>query len=231
MRSEQPHFTPALFRFLRELTGNNNRDWFLANKARYEADVRDPALKFIADVGPGLQEISRHVVADPRPVGGSISRISRDLRFSRDRSPYKTAVAMSFGHDQAGKGQADPGFYLRLSPAGAVAAGGIYHVDPATLRRVRDAIVEDTPGWRRVTADPNFAPMFGAAAESLKRPPPGYDPNHPFIEDLKRKDFVWYVGFSEHEACAPGFLQTYVKACKAASPFTRFLSQALGLEW
>jgi uncharacterized protein (TIGR02453 family) len=224
-------FTPALFAFLRELAANNNREWFLANRTRYEADVRDPALKFIAEVGPRLREISTHVVADPRPVGGSLFRLNRDTRFSRDKSPYKTAVAMSFRHDQAGKGQSDPGFYMRLGPGGAVAAGGIYHADAATMKRIRDAIVADSAGWRSATSAATFAPAFGPPAESLMRPPRGYDPDHPLAEDLKRKDYVWHVSFSEQEACAPDLLDRFVEACRAASPFTRFLSGALGLAW
>jgi uncharacterized protein (TIGR02453 family) len=225
------YFTPALFTFLRELAANNNREWFLANKPRYEADVRDPALRFISEVGPRLRQISPHLIADPKPVGGSLFRLNRDTRFSNDKSPYKTAVAMSFAHDQVGRGQPDPGFYMRLAPGGAVAAGGIYHADAATLKRVRDAIVADVPGWRRATTGATFAPTFGPPAESLMRPPRGYDPDHPLIEDLKRKDYVWHVSFSEQKACAPDLLDRYVEICKAASPFTRFLSGALGLAW
>jgi len=225
------YFTPALFTFLRELAANNNRGWFLANKARYEADVRDPALNFIAEVGPRLRKISPHLVADPKPVGGSMFRLNRDTRFSKDKSPYKTAVGMSFGHDQVGKGQPDPGFYMRLAPGGVVAAGGIYHADAVTLKRIRDAIVADAPGWRRATSGAAFMPTFGPPEESLIRPPRGYEPNHPFAEDLKRKDFVWHVSLSEQEACAPDLLDRYIEACKAASPFTRFISAALGLAW
>jgi uncharacterized protein (TIGR02453 family) len=231
MRAGQGHFTPALFAFLRELAANNNRTWFLANRGRYEAEVRDPTLGFIGDVGPHLLEISPHLVADPKPVGGSMFRINRDTRFSRDKSPYRTAVGISFRHDQVGRGQPDPGFYLRLAPGGAVAAGGLYHADTATLKRVRDAIVTDPAGWRRATTGGRFAPMFGPAAESLRRLPHGYDPQHPFAEDLRRKDYVWHVSFTEQEACAPDLLDRYLEACRAASPFSRFLSGALGLEW
>jgi len=82
MATKQAYFGPGLFDFLRQLRRNNNRDWFQANKARYERDVRGPALRFIEDVGPRLRQISRHLVADPRPVGGSLFRIHRDIRFS-----------------------------------------------------------------------------------------------------------------------------------------------------
>src|SRR6202165_1193173 len=95
MSAKQSHFTPGLFDFLRQLKKNNNRDWFQKHKARYESEVRDPALRFINDVGPGLKKISPHLVADPRPVGGSLFRINRDIRFSADKSPYKPNLGMS----------------------------------------------------------------------------------------------------------------------------------------
>ena len=97
----QPHFAPALFTFLRELRENNNREWFQANKGRYEADVRDPLLRFIADFALPLHELSAHFVADPRPVGGSLFRIYRDVRFSKDKSPYKTQARRTSGTSAA----------------------------------------------------------------------------------------------------------------------------------
>ena len=88
----QSHFTPELFRFLRQLKRNNNREWFAGNKQRYIDVVRDPLLQFIEDFAPRLHTITPHLVADPRPVGGSMFRIYRDVRFSKDKSPYKTAA-------------------------------------------------------------------------------------------------------------------------------------------
>jgi uncharacterized protein (TIGR02453 family) len=231
LRPVLAHFTPALFDFLRELAANNNRDWFIANKARYEAEVRDPVLAFIGDVGPGLRVVSSHLVADPRPLGGSMIRIHRDTRFSRDKSPYRAAVEMSFGHDEVERRTPAPGYFMRLADGGAWVAGGLYRADAAALKRVRDAIVGDPQGWGRITTDGNFAPMFQERGESLKKPPPGYAAGHPFIEDLKRKSFVWYVHFSEEEACAAGFIDRYLEACGRASPFSGFLANALGIRW
>ena len=94
-----PHFTPALFGFLSELADNNNREWFQDNKARYERDVRDALVNFVIDFGEILQEISPHMVADPRLSGGSIFRIYRDVRFSKDKSPYKTNAGIHFRHE------------------------------------------------------------------------------------------------------------------------------------
>src|SRR5258708_144587 len=97
--TREVYFTPGLFDFLRQLKRHNDRKWFQENKARYEADVRDPALQFIEAIGPGLRKISPHLVADPKPVGGSLFRINRDIRFSKDKCPCKTAVGIAFHHD------------------------------------------------------------------------------------------------------------------------------------
>jgi uncharacterized protein (TIGR02453 family) len=118
----EAHFRPELFAFLKELRDNNDRAWFLAHKARYESVVRDPFLHFIADVEPLLRAISRHIVADPRPTGGSLFRVYRDVRFSRDKSPYKTHVAAHFPHGARGKDVHTPGFYLWFAESCQAAA-------------------------------------------------------------------------------------------------------------
>lgn len=222
----EAYFTPALFTFLRQLKKNNNRDWFQKNKPRYEADVRDPALRFIDAAGPGLKKISSHIVADPRPVGGSLFRVNRDIRFSKDKSPYKTAVGMSFGHDRGREAPA-PGYYMQLGPDESWAGGGVHMPDGPTLGKVRDAIVADAAGWKRLVGDKKFAPMVVNMGEALKRAPQGYDPDHPLVEDLKRKSYTWHVRFSEADVCSPGFLDSYLEACRTAAPFTRFLATAL----
>ena len=224
------YFSPALFDFLRELRVNNERIWFTANKARYERDVRTPALRFVEAAAPGLRRISAHLVADPRPVGGSLFRINRDIRFSKDKSPYKTAVGMSFGHDQGGMGAA-PGLYVHLEPGESFVGGGVHMPDTATLTRIRDAIVADTPAWKRIVGDARFAPLHENMGESLKRAPQGYDPGHPFVDDLKRKGHTWHARFSEEEVCAPGFLDAWLDACRHANGFHRFLAKALGVAW
>lgn len=226
----QAFFTPALFDFLRDLREHNDREWFQRNKARYEEDARDPALRFIAAVAAPLHRISKHVVADPRPVGGSMFRIHRDTRFSADKSPYKTSIAMSFHHER-GRHGAGPGYYLSLEPGESFAGGGVYMPDAPSLTRIRDAIVADSRGWGRVVDDAKLAPMFAPYGDVLKRVPRGYDASDPHVEDLKRKSFVWGVQFSEPQVCAPDFMEQYVDACRRAAPLHRFLAHALGVPW
>ena len=95
------YITDKTFRFLRDLERNNNREWFADNRERYENDLKRPLLLFIADFGSRLEKISGHMVADPRPTGGSLFRIHRDIRFSKDKTPYKTNAGVHFRHEAA----------------------------------------------------------------------------------------------------------------------------------
>ena len=224
------HFTNDLFGFLHELQLNNNRDWFQANKARYQAVVLGPMTDFVADFGDFLPSISSHFVADPRTHGGSVFRIYRDVRFSKDKSPYKTHAAVHFRHE-TGREVHGPGFYLHLAPGEVYAGAGIWRPDSRTMAKVRDAIVADPAGWTRAISDQQFAAVFSLEGEALKRPPRGYDPDHPLIDDLKRKDFVAATEFSEEDAVAPDFIDVYADACRKATPFMGFLTTAVGLAW
>lgn len=220
------HFGLGLFEFLQDLAAHNDRRWFEANRQRYEREVKQPLLRFITDFGPRLRTVSRSFLADPRPVGGSMFRIYRDTRFSRDKSPYKTHAAAHFRHRDGGTDVHAPGFYLHLAPDGSFGGGGLWHPDPAALKKVRDRIVGRPSAWKAVL-DGGVA-IDGAA---LKRPPAGYAPDHRFVEDLKRKDLYTMTQFSKGEVSAPDFLDRYVGACRAAAPLVRFLTNALELSW
>jgi len=226
MPSKQPHFTRSFFQFLEDLRKNNRREWFQANKQRYEDEVRHPAQQFISDSGPELRKISRHFLADPRPSGGSMFRIYRDTRFARDKSPYKTNVGIQFRHKQ-GKDVHAPGFYLHLEPGGCFAGVGIWHPDASSLAAIRAAIAEQPTRWKRITRSKRFSETLELAGESLKRPPKGYDPEHTLIDDLKRKDFIAGFTFDEKTAMDPDFLAHYWAVCRTGGPLVRFLCEAV----
>ena len=220
----------SLFAFLRELKANNDRSWFEANKERYHSEVRDPMLAFIDAFAGPLSEISPHFRADPRPHGGSLFRIYRDTRFSKDKTPYKTNVGAHFRH-VAGRNAHAPGFYLHLEPGACFAGGGLWRPDSRALGRVRDAIVDRTDEWVSVTADASFRETFEISGHSLKRPPRGYDPEHPLIDDIKRKDFVAIANFTESFAAQPDFFRRFVAIVRTGSDFVRFLSRAVGVPY
>jgi uncharacterized protein (TIGR02453 family) len=222
----EQHFKPALFRFLKELAAENTRDWFNANKGRFEADLKDPALRFIVDFGPHLQKISPHFRADPRPVGGSLFRIYRDVRFSKDKSPYKTHAGLHFRHE-AGKTAYTPGFYLHLQPGESFVGMGIWRPDNPTLKLIRDAIVADPAGWKKAVGGKDFTARFKVAGDSLKRPPKGYDPDHPLIDVLKLKDFTAFTTLTQKQITSRGFVEEFARLCKEGAPLVRFICGAL----
>ena len=224
------HFTPALFDFLAELAENNNRDWFQANRERYENDVREPMIEFIADFAERLETISQHMVADPRRSGGSMFRINRDIRFSRDKSPYKTNVGAHFRHE-VGREVHGPGYYLHLQPGHVFAAAGIWRPDTSTLRKTREAIVARPATWERIVEQETFRSTYTLEGDSLKRPPRGFDPDHPLIETLKLKTFAASTSFDQDAACSPDFIDLYAETCRIAAPYSEFLTNAVGLDW
>lgn len=221
-------FDRGFFEFLSQLARNNNREWFQANKARYESDIRDPMLLFLAALGPRLHKFAPHFVVDPSPVGGSMMRIYRDIRFARDKSPYKTAVAAHFQREGR-KGESVPVYYLYLAPGKSSLGAGIWHPDPKTLRGVRDAMVRDPKRWQRITSKTTFGSSCGMVGESLKRVPSGYDADSPVADDLKRKDLGIAAPITDSQVVGSGVLDTVVDAYRAFSPFMAFLCETAGV--
>ena len=221
------YFTEDFFAYLKDLERNNNRDWFNAHKDRYVASIQEPGLRFIRAVGPPLKAFSPNLVAEAKPFGGSLSRIYRDTRFSKDKSPYRTNVGLHFWYRQGlGRESGLPGFYLHLSSGECFAASGMWHPEPPALTKIRDAIVARPDAWKRVVrATPALE------GESLARPPKGYDPSHPLIADLRRKDYIASVRFRDHEVTAPTFPKDFLGACRTLNPLNRFLAESLGLSW
>ncbi len=228
--SGEAHFDPKLFRFLDELKKNNNREWFQKNKTRYESDVRDPLLRFISDFSKRLQKISPHYVADPRPVGGSLTRPYRDTRFSADKSPYKTMAGALFRHEK-GKSVPAPAFLLHLESGSSFAGIGVHSPDPPTLATIRRRIASDPEGWTSATSGKSFRSVCSFMGDSLQRPPKGYPPDHPCIEDLKRKHFCTTTPFTDRDVCSLDFLGRFGDTCSAAARFMEYLTVTLKLTW
>lgn len=222
------HFSAALFRFLTELEDNNDRVWFNANKDRYLRHVQEPVLQFINDLAPRLRKVSPHFLADPRPVGGSLFRIYRDTRFSKDKTPYKTHIAMSFRHEAVGDVHA-PGFYLHLQPGACYAGMGLWRPEAPVAQKIRQAILDDPDAWKKASRGKAFVAVWKIDGDSLARPPKGVDPDHPFVEDLKRKDFTAGTRLSQKQVLSAGFIDDYARMCKTASPFMAFLCEAVGV--
>jgi uncharacterized protein (TIGR02453 family) len=225
-RGGSSSFSPELFAYLRDLKRHNRREWFLENKTRYETAAKDPALQFIADFEPHLRKISPEFLAIPKAVGGSLFRIQRDVRFSKDKSPYKTHVGIRFLHRDA-KNVHAPIFYLHLDPAGSFAGIGVWHPEPPTLEKIRQAIVEDPGAYKKAIGEARFKKRFTLEGDALKRPPRGHDPEHPLVEELKRKDFVGACPLDEKDIVKPGFDQRLGEVFRDGAGFVRYLCRAL----
>lgn len=225
-----PFITPKLFAFLKDLQKNNDRDWFEANKDRFENDLRGPLLAFIDAFAEPLYKISPHLRADARKSGGSLFRIFRDVRFSKDKSPYKTNAGVHFRHERAKDAHA-PGFYLHLDPKECFLGAGIWHPEKDALVQIRQAILDRPEAWKKATGGAAFRKRFTLDGESYKRPPAGVDKDHPLLADLLRKDFIAVADLTQAEACAADFPKKLAAAWKTTSPLMAFLAGALGLEY
>jgi uncharacterized protein (TIGR02453 family) len=224
--AKELQFTPRLFDFLRELKANNNKDWFDLNKPRYIDDVRDPLLAFIAALGPRLHDISPFLMADPKKA---MFRIYRDIRFSKNKEPYKTVASAFFYHQIMGK--EGPGIYLHLEPGSCFLGIGLYHPDAASRTKVTDTIAANTDVWRDAVSGKEFRKLFKMEGESMAKLPKQYDPQHSFAEDLKRKDFIAVSSFTDKQACAKDFIDRFDHASHVAAPFLGFIIRAIGLKW
>jgi len=218
------YFTESTIGFLKDLKKNNNREWFAKNKSRYEEQLKDPALQLIADCAPECTKISPHFMATPR----SLFRIYRDTRFSRDKTPYKTHAGIHFRHDQS-KDVHAPGFYLHIEPGSVFAGIGVWHPDAVALKKIRDHIVEEPDAWKRASQAKRFKKTFELEGDRLKRPPKGFDPNHPLIEELKWKDYLGVSRLPQSFATSPTLPKELFKIFAAGTLFMRFLCEALGV--
>jgi len=224
------YFTPATFRFLRELARNNNRAWFDANRARYDDVLRQPFLQLIGDLAAPLAKISPHYVADPRPQGGSLFRIHRDTRFANDKRPYKTWAGARFAHQRRREVEA-PSFYLHIQPGDCFAGGGLWHPEPATLKKIRAFLEENPAAWKKATHAKAFRERFEFWGESLTRPPRGFDPAHELIEDIKRKNFAAGTGFPDALAGSDELRPFLVDTFRRIAPMIDYLCAAVELDF
>lgn len=225
------HFTPALFAFLRELEQNNEKVWWDRNKDRYVETVQTPALDFIADFGPRLKTISPHFDADTRTVGGSLMRPYRDIRFSPDKTPYKTNVGIQFRHE-SGKDVHAPGFYLHLEPSGSFAGVGLWRPQAAVAFRIRGHIAEHPDAWSEAVGSKSFSEDWTVErdeGEMLKMVPRQFDAGAPHANDLRLRSFIAASRLSQREITRAGFDARLGEMFSGAKDYVRFLCAATGV--
>ncbi len=227
-------FRPEAIQFLADLAANNDRAWFQPRKADYERLLKEPLDALCVALSEQFAKRRLPFAADP---ARSLFRIYRDVRFSKDKSPYKTNVAASFPWVEGGDSEGphgfgesgNPGGYFHLSPGEVYIGGGMWHPPTAKLVSFRKAVVDDPSGVRRLLEEPEFVSQFGAlSGDKLKRVPPGFPPDHPEAELLKHKDFTFGRRLADRDVMSPGLPEVIAESFEVALPVVRFLARLPG---
>ena len=225
------YFSAASFKFLRGIARHNDRAWFQAHKADYDAHVRAPFQQLLTDLQPDVMAVSEHFRADPRPVGGSLFRIQRDTRFANDKTPYKTWQGARLTHARHRQVEA-PLFYLHLQPGKCFVGAGLWHSPTPVQRQVRQFIVDNPSGWKAAAHGTAFGKRFALDdSEMLVRTPKGYPDDFPFLDDLRRRNFVAERPLDDATMLGPRLRQTLAADLAALGPFVDYLCAALDLEY
>jgi len=228
-------FTPATLRFLRGLARNNRKVWFEAHRVEYEAVVQVPMRALIEEMDVRLARFAPEIIGDPRR---SMFRIYRDIRFSKDKSPYKTHAACWFyhrdgsravGREAAGGGA---GFYFQIAPGTSFVGGGMWMPPREALARLRDAIAEDPRRFQRIVTDRRVARRFGGLDEDvvLTRVPRGYAADHPSARWLRCQSFTLGRRVRNSQATSARLPALLERDFRLIVPLVRWINGVLGLK-
>lgn len=217
--------------FLRDLKSNNSRDWFQADRARYDAaygDFFDTVVRFVNEISSFDPDIAE---ARPDPKA-CIMRIYRDIRFSKDKTPYKTGFFANVC--KGGRKAPFAGYYLHLEPGSSFTGGGLYMPEPKVLELTRMAIDARYSEWHSIVTDSALLGKFPDGVKPsgvTKRPPKGYDASNPAIGYLKFKGYFTQRIYNDTEVTAPDFAEIVAGSCRVVMPMVEFLNRAIGESW
>ena len=214
----------AILKFLKDISRNNNREWFEKNKPRY-LEVKTQFEDFLEALHKELLKFDNSLAGlNPRKLG---FRIYRDVRFSKDKRPYK--VNMGAGFSAHGKMEQEPGYYLHLEPGKSFVAGGIYMPDNENLAKNRQEIDYNTKPFLKILNDKKFKKLFPALGDfdKLKTAPKGFPKDHPHIDLLRHKSFIVSYSFTDKEVTSKDFGKSVAIVCKTLKPLNDFLKEAM----
>jgi uncharacterized protein (TIGR02453 family) len=216
-----PGFPREGLKFLRQLKRNNNREWFLDHKEIYEQQVKIPMTGLVLALGGEMGRFAPELNTDPKLA---IYRIYRDIRFSRDKTPYKTHIAAAFPHRGTPK-HAGGGLYFHIAPNEVLIAGGSYMPGAAELRAIRNHIATHAENLREIIDNREFKKLFGGLeGDRLSRLPKGFPSDHPAADLLRYKQFLAYSTNPAEVAGSPELLPLIVRNFRALMPLVRFLN-------
>ena len=227
-------FSPATLRFLRGLAAHNNKPWFEARRDEYEAAVKAPMQALIEEMDVRLARFAPEIVGDPKR---SMFRIYRDIRFSADKSPYKTHASCWFYHRDGSRGvgrEAEgggAGFYFQIAPGESFTGGGMWMPPKDALATIREAIADHPKTFEKLARDPRLKRRFGGLDDEgqLKRVPRGYAPDHPAAEWLKFQSFVSGRRLTDRQAVGRKLIELLVADFTVLLPLVRWINGVLGL--
>ncbi len=224
MKTDFPGFSPEALKFFVQLKRHNNRPWFLKNKETYERQIKEPMLSLVLEINSELRGLAPELVTEPKRA---IYRIYRDVRFSADKSPYKTHTAALFAPRGLGK-HACSGLYFHFSPDELLVAGGVYMPGPKELLAIRNHIAANPKALRIILAHRQFAKLFGRLeGDQLARVPKGFAPEHPAADLLRYKQFLAWIKHPPELALSQELLPTLVQTFDTLMPLVRFLNAPL----
>lgn len=217
----------AGFDFLKKLKRNNNRDWFLAHKLLYEADLKSPLQQVIAELGKNLSVKAKGINFDPKK---SIFIMNRDIRFSNNKDPYKTNAGAFFISNRISKKEDVPGLYLHIEPGNCFIGGGLYMPSGEQIRKIRELINQDPQTFKKIITAAAVKKHFGGlTGEKLKTTPRGIPDTHPNIELLRWKQFVFIKRFKDSDFQKGNLAKTLEKEYTAMMPLVNWLNKAISL--
>jgi uncharacterized protein (TIGR02453 family) len=225
-------FGPPAFRFLKGLKRNNTREWFEAHREDYDTELREPMIALIDELGGILPDIAPELRADRKK---SMFRIHRDVRFSKNRQPYKTNAACWLFSAARAEGERDahggPGFYINVEPGSCMVGGGIWMPSSPALKRIRARIADDPKSFERVINDRAFVRRFGALGEEamLSRLPRGFEPDHPAAGWLRYKSFTAKRMLADGDVGSRQFIKTVATDIEIMRPFIVWIGNAVSL--
>jgi uncharacterized protein (TIGR02453 family) len=216
---------PNVIKFLKDIKNNNSKAWFDGNRNQYE-EAKASFLVLVDDLINGISSFD----ADIANLGAKecVFRINRDVRFSKDKRPYKNNMAAYF--NRAGKKGTGAGYYLHIEPGNSFAAAGIWMPEPADLSKIRQEIDYNFDEWKKIPGNKTFQQQFDKGIDmsnTLVRPPKGYDEENPAIKFIKLKSFVATRTLPDACLGAPSFLADITKTFKAAQPLINFINRSL----
>lgn len=204
-------------KFLKDIKKNNNREWFSDNKPRF-VEANNNMKAFLSDVETELNKID--VIEKTK-----LFRIYRDVRFSKDKTPYSSNFRMSLTREGAHR---RGGYFLMVSPGGSMIGGGFYKPEPKDLKLIRGHIASDSKPLRKIMASKKFKDTFGTLmGEQVKSAPRGIDKDHPDIDLLRYKSMYVFKEFKDSEVTSPNFTKEVIKVYKHIQPFFEYMTDIL----